>query len=82
MIIHIKNHVNRTNNFIIEWIPWHVLHAVGTVVTVNLVGDTEPAPYVQTVPAEVEFGDWLEGAAATLVPHHLHHRHVKRGVDG
>ena len=71
MIVHIKNHVNRTNNFIIEWIPWHVLHAVGTVVTVHLMTHTEPAPHIQTVTTEVELRDWLQTPTTALVPHQL-----------
>jgi len=56
----------------------HVLHAVRAVVAVHLMGDTETTSDVQTMPAEVQPADWLERTTATLVPHQVENRVVKR----
>jgi len=59
----------------------HVLHTVGTVVTVHLVGHTEPTSDVKAVSAEVKSADWLQRSTTTLVPHQVQNRAVKRRGD-
>ena len=45
---------------------WHIFHAIGTIMTVNLMRDTETTSNIQTMTAEIKFTNWLQCSTTTF----------------